>query len=82
MAKSRLTPDYIEWVLSLNANQALREIHKVNEESKELKRDKKAVPVVTGSAFLVATELGYDCLRKLALARHLLIDKPSVSYIQ
>ena len=30
MAKSRLTPDYIEWVMSLNANQALREIHKEN----------------------------------------------------
>jgi hypothetical protein len=30
MAKSRLTPDYIEWVMSLNANQALRAIHKVN----------------------------------------------------
>ena len=31
MAKSRLTPDYIEWVLNLNANQALREIHKVQQ---------------------------------------------------
>lgn len=59
--------------MSLNANQALREIHKVNEESKELKRDKKAVPLGWGSAFLVATELGLDCLRNLALARHLLI---------
>ena len=27
MAKSRLTPDYIEWVMSLNANQALRDMH-------------------------------------------------------
>ena len=42
MAKSRLTPDYIEWVMSLNANQALREIHKVNEESKELSRQQTA----------------------------------------
>ena len=42
MAKSRLTPDYIEWVMSLNANQALREIHKVNEESKELSRQQEA----------------------------------------
>lgn len=42
MAKSRLTPDYIEWVMSLNANQALREIHKVNEESKELSRQQNA----------------------------------------
>ena len=33
-----MTPDYIEWVMSLNANQALREIHKVNEQSKELSR--------------------------------------------
>ena len=29
MAKSRLTPDYIEWVLKLNADQAAREMHKV-----------------------------------------------------
>lgn len=36
MAKSRLTPDYIEWMMSLNANQALREIHKVNEDNKVL----------------------------------------------
>ena len=42
MAKSRLTPDYIEWVMSLNANQALREIHKVNEETKELTRQQNA----------------------------------------
>ena len=42
MAKSKLTPDYIEWVMSLNANQALREIHKVNEESKELSRQQTA----------------------------------------
>ena len=42
MAKSRLTPDYIEWVMSLNANQALREIHKLNEENKELSRQQNA----------------------------------------
>ena len=39
---AKLTPDYIEWVMSLNANQALREIHKVNEESKDLKRQQEA----------------------------------------
>ena len=38
MAKSRLTPDYIEWVLKLNADQAAREMHKLNEENKELSR--------------------------------------------
>ena len=43
MAKSRLTPDYIEWVLKLNADQAAREMHKVNEESKELSRQQNAV---------------------------------------
>ena len=42
MAKSRISPDYIEWVMSLNANQALREIHKVNEESKKLSRQQNA----------------------------------------
>jgi len=42
MAKSRLTPDYIEWVLRLNADQAAREIHKVTEESKELSRQQNA----------------------------------------
>lgn len=42
MAKSKLSPDYIEWVLRLNADQAAREIHKVNEESKELSRQQNA----------------------------------------
>ena len=42
MAKSRLTPDYIEWVLKLNADQASREMHKLNEENKELSRQKNA----------------------------------------
>ena len=41
MAKSRLSPDYIEWVLKLNADQAAREMHKLNEESKELKRQQE-----------------------------------------
>ena len=44
MAKSRLSPDYIEWVLKLNANQALREIHKVNEENKKWRREGFASP--------------------------------------
>ena len=39
---AKLTPDYIKWVMSLNANQALREIHKVNEETKELTRQQNA----------------------------------------
>ncbi len=42
MAKSRLTPDYIEWVLKLNADQAAREMHKLNEENKELSRQQNA----------------------------------------
>lgn len=42
MAKSRLTPDYIEWVLKLNADQASREIHKLNEANKELSRQQNA----------------------------------------
>ena len=41
MAKSKLSPDYIEWVLKLNADQAAREMHKVNEQSKELKRQQE-----------------------------------------
>ena len=45
MAKSRLSPDYIEWVLKLNADQASREIHKVNEESKEFERQQNAAMV-------------------------------------
>ena len=43
MAKSRLSPDHIEWVLKLNADQGAREMHKVNEESKELKRQQETV---------------------------------------
>lgn len=42
MAKSRLTPDYIEWVLKLNAGQAAREMHKLNEANKELSRQQNA----------------------------------------
>ena len=49
MAKSRLTPDYIEWVMSLNANQALREIHKVNEETKEFEQANSKLAGVLGS---------------------------------
>ena len=42
MAKSRLSPDYIEWVLKLNANEASREMHKINEQNKELARQTEA----------------------------------------
>ena len=42
MAKSRLTPDYIEWVLKLNANEAAREMHKITEQNKELARQTAA----------------------------------------
>lgn len=42
MAKSKLSPDYIEWVLKLNADQASREMHKLNEENKELSRQQNA----------------------------------------
>ncbi len=42
MAKSRLTPDYIEWVLKLNANEAAREMHKITEQNKELARQTEA----------------------------------------
>ncbi len=42
MAKSKLSPDYIEWVLKLNADQAAREMHKLNEENKELSRQQNA----------------------------------------
>ena len=36
MAKSRLTPDYIEWVLKLNATEAAREMHKLNKGNNDL----------------------------------------------
>ena len=42
MAKSRLSPDYIEWVLKLNANEAAREMHKITEQNKELARQTEA----------------------------------------
>lgn len=42
MAKSRLTPDYIEWVLTLNADQAAKEMHKVNDENRELAKQQDA----------------------------------------
>ena len=42
MAKSRLTPDYIEWVLKLNADQAAKEMHKINEANRELAKQQDA----------------------------------------
>ena len=39
---AQLKPDYIKWVLSLNASQAQTEIHKLNKETKELERQNKA----------------------------------------
>ena len=42
MAKSRLTPDYIEWVLKLNADQAAKEMHKLNDANRELNRQQDA----------------------------------------
>lgn len=49
MAKSRLTPDYIEWVMSLNVNQALREIRKVNEQTKDFEKANSKLAGVLGS---------------------------------
>lgn len=45
MEKSRLTPDYIEWVLKLNADQAVREMHKVNEQTKEFEKANHCCPL-------------------------------------
>lgn len=42
MAKSKLTPDYIEWVLKLNAEQASKEMHKLNEANRELVKQNEA----------------------------------------
>lgn len=42
MAKSRLTPDYIEWVMKLNASDVPKEMHKINEESRELVKQNEA----------------------------------------
>ena len=42
MAKSRLTPDYIEWVLKLNADQAAKEMHKINQANRELAKQQDA----------------------------------------
>ena len=39
---AKLTPDYIKWVLKLNADQAAREMHKLNEANKELSRQQNA----------------------------------------
>ncbi len=49
MAKSRLTPDYIGWVLKLNADQASREMHKVNEQTKDFEQANSKLAGVLGS---------------------------------
>ena len=40
---AKLKPDYIEWVLTLNASDAQQEIHKLSESNKELKNSNKAI---------------------------------------
>lgn len=42
MAKSRISPDYIEWVLKLNASDAAKEMHKITEQNRELARQTDA----------------------------------------
>lgn len=41
---AKLKPDYIEWVLKLNATQAQEEYHKLEKESKNLKSLMNANP--------------------------------------
>ena len=41
MAK-KVTPDYIEWVLSLNATQVQEEYHKLQKENQELQKQTNA----------------------------------------
>ena len=42
MAKAKLSPDYIEWVLKLNTTQAQKEYHKLEKENKTLQKDNAA----------------------------------------
>ena len=42
MAKAKLSPDYIEWVLTLNTTQAQKEYHKLEKENKTLQKDNAA----------------------------------------
>ena len=38
---AKLKPDYIEWVLTLNASDAQKEIHNLSEKNKELRDSNK-----------------------------------------
>lgn len=40
---AKLQPDYITWVLSLNANDLQKEIHNLHESTKKLKEDNKGL---------------------------------------
>lgn len=40
---AKLQPDYITWVLSLNANDLQKEIHSIHESTKKLKEDNKSL---------------------------------------
>lgn len=42
MAKSKLSPDYIKWVLQLNATQAQEEYHKLEKANKSLQAETAA----------------------------------------
>ena len=46
---AKLQPDKIEWILSLNATQAQEQIHKFNEENKELQKNADAARKVMAS---------------------------------
>ena len=40
---AKLKPDYIEWVLTLNASDAQKEIHNLSEKNKELRDSNKEI---------------------------------------
>ena len=47
---AKLKPDYIEWVLTLNASDAQKEIHNLSEKNKELRDSNKEIKKEIGRA--------------------------------
>ena len=43
---AKLKPDYIEWVLTLNASDAQKEIHNLSEKNKELRDSNKEIKML------------------------------------
>ena len=59
---AKLKPDYIEWVLTLNASDAQKEIHNLSEKNKELRDSNKEIKkAMTDLIEIGRARVGKEC---------------------